>query len=311
MQTEPLNFRPASLAQNAEAVPAGGEAQAINAPRQIMELKLDGIRLLAHIGEGGRVRTYTRSGKEQTGKLPQVEAELAAHFPPDSWVDGEVVAIRIREDGSVEHHWGTAQSVMGANVDKAARRSGDVTYSIFDVLAVGGTDARSLNFEGRRRILELAFANGDGWDACTLVPQMEPSEEAYAAILAAGFEGAMLKSLDARYCSGQRGKGQRKLKGTHTEDVIITALPLDGEGKYAGQVGAVVFSQIRDGALVEMGRCSGMSDAERLDLSRNAASWLGRVIEVRHNGVMPTGGWRHPVWMRTRDDKLAEECIAS
>lgn len=301
-------FNPATVAQNAEPakdvdslLATGGEC--------VMEMKFDGIRLVAWVTESG-VRTFTRSGKEQTGKLPAIEAELAANLPVGSWVDGEIVAIRIRPDGSVEHHWGAAQSVMGAGVTKAAQRSGAVTYSIFDVMSLGGIDARSLPFARRRALLEQAFAQGS-YTACTLTPQLEPTQAGYEAILAAGFEGAMVKRLSLPYASGRRGAGWYKLKGTHTEDVIITALPLDGNGKYANQVGAVVFSQIRDGALVEMGRCSGMTDAQRTDLSEHPDRWLGRVIEVRHMGVMPTGGWRHPVWIRTRDDKAAAECIAS
>lgn len=304
-------FNPATLAQNAEAAKDVDAALAL-AGDCVMELKLDGIRLLAHVGgtdEAKIVRTYTRSGKEQTGKLPAVEAELAANLPAGTWVDGEVVAIQIREDGSVEHHWGAAQSVMGANTEKAAMRSGAVSFSVFDVMAIGGTDARSLPFRARRRLLEMAFDQGE-YAACLLTPQMEATPDVLAGILAAGFEGAMCKKLSAPYASG-RGRNWVKIKHTATEDVIITALPLDGNGKYEGQVGAVVFSQIKDGALVEMGRCSGMDDDERLDLSVNRAEWLGRVIEVRHFGVMPTGGWRHPVWVRARDDKTAAECVAA
>lgn len=301
-------FNPATLAQNAE--PARDVAHATRGGGEyVMEMKLDGIRLLAHVTEAG-VETYTRTGKRQTGKLPQIERELFENLPAGTWVDGEVVAIQMREDGTIEHHWGTAQSVMGSNTDRAARASGAVSYSVFDVMAIGGTDARTLPLSSRRDLLEQMFDQGS-YDAVVRTPQMAPTEAALTAILDAGFEGAMVKRLDAPYASGKRGAGWFKIKAQVTEDVIITELPLDGEGKYAGQVGAVVFSQIVDGALIEKGRCSGMSDAERLDLSVNQDAWLGRVIEVKFYGVMPTGGWRHPTWHRVRDDKLARECVAS
>lgn len=299
-------FNPATLAQNAEAA-KDVDAALVGGGDCVLEMKLDGIRLLAWVTESG-VRTFTRSGKEQTGKLPAVEAELAANLPAGTWVDGEVVAIRISEDGGVEHHWGTAQSVMGANTDKAALRSGAVSFSVFDVMAIGGTDARSLPFRSRRKLLEQAFDQGS-YEACVLTPQLPATAASLDGILAAGFEGAMVKRLDAPYTSG-RGRNWVKIKHTATEDVIITGLPLDGNGKYEGQVGAVVFSQIKDGVLVEMGRCSGMDDAERLDLSTNPDAWLGTVIEVKHFGVMPSGGWRHPNWYRARTDKTAAECVA-
>lgn len=298
-------FNPATLAQNAEAAKNVTQALAGNGDC-VMEMKLDGIRLLAHVTESG-VRTYTRSGKEQTGKLPAIEAELAANLPVGTWVDGEVVAIRTREDGSIEHHWGTAQSVMGSNVDKAKIGSHAVTYSVFDVMAIDGTDIRFLPQSSRRHLLEVAFTAS--FEACILTLQMEATEEAFEAIVAAGFEGAMVKRTDAPYSSG-RGRNWLKLKHTATEDVIVTGFQ-DGNGKYNGEIGAVIFSQIVGDKVVEMGKCSGMDDAMRTAISQNREAWLGRVIEVKHYGVMPTGGWRHPVWMRTRDDKIAIECIAS
>lgn len=298
-------FSPLKLAQNAEATK--DVASVIAAEGCVMEMKMDGIRLLAHVTDTG-VEFWTRSGKSATGKLPHVAGDLA-HLPADTWLDGEIVALQIREDGSVEHRWGTAQSVMGSNPDRAARMAHVLTYVVFDVLAIGGTDARSLPLSKRRGLLEQMFA-GSEFKACSLIPQMAACDDAAAAIIAAGFEGCIVKRLSSPYASGQRGAGWYKLKAVHTEDVIVTGLPLDGQGKFDGQVGAVVFSQIVDGVLVEMGRCSGMDDATRLDLSRNREAWMGRVIEVRHMGVMPTGGWRHPVWVRTRDDKLASECIA-
>lgn len=300
-------FNPVGLAQNAEPAKDVDSILALGS-ECVMELKLDGIRLLAHVTETG-VRTYTRTGKEQTGKLPDIEAELFANLPADTWLDGEIVAIKRREDGSIEHHWGTAQSVMGSNVEKAARASHAVSYSVFDVLSIDGKDARSLPFSMRRGLLETMFEAE--FKAVVLTPQMNPSDDALAAIIATGFEGAIVKRLSAPYASGRRGFGWWKFKAVHTEDVIITELPLDGNGKYTGQVGAVVFSQIVGGSIVEKGRCSGMDEKMRLTLSTSPQEWLGRVIEVRHMGIMPTGGWRHPVWLRVRDDKLAIDCIGS
>lgn len=307
-------FNPETLPQNAEAaksvtgvISSGGDC--------IMEMKFDGWRILAHVAadpKTGEPKTllFSRTGKSQTGKLPEIEAELARNLPIGSWVDGEIVGIKMRADGSVEHNWSVAQKVMGAGVDKAAERSHLVTYMVFDVMALGGHDARSLPLLSRRKLLEQAFEQGD-YERCVLTPQMEATQAGYEAILDLGFEGVIVKRLSLPYASGKRGAGWHKLKATHTEDVIITSLPHDGEGKYQGQVGAVVFSQIKDGKLVEMGRCSGMDDATRLDLSVNPENWIGRVIEVRHMGVMESGAWRHPVWMRVRDDKLAAQCVVA
>lgn len=298
-------FSPLKLAQNAEATK--DVASIIAAEGCVMELKLDGIRLLAHVTDTG-VEFWTRSGKSATGKLPHVAADLA-HLPAGTWLDGEIVSIQMREDGSVEHHWGTAQSVMGSGTDRAARMSHVLTYVVFDVLAIGGTDARSLPLSKRRGLLEQMFDGGE-FKSCSLIPQMDASDEACAAIIAAGFEGVIVKRLNAPYASGQRGRGFYKIKATDTVDAVIMGYQ-PGEGKYDGQLGALLLGQYdASGALVQVAKASGMTDAERLTMSQNPDAYIGQVCEFRHMGQMPTGGFRHPVFFRMRPDKAAAECVA-
>lgn len=300
-------FDPMKAAQNAEIakdvssiLASGGECT--------MELKLDGFRLLAWVTESG-TRTFTRTGNEQTGKLPQIERELAK-LPVGTWIDGEIVAIRMREDGSVEHHWGGVQTVMGSNVDRAAQLSGALSYSVFDVLAIDGKDARSLPFRNRRALLESIFTKFD-FEAVVLTPQMAPSDAALAAIIDLGFEGAIVKRLDAPYASGKRGRGWWKIKAIETVDAVIMGYQ-PGEGKYDGQLGALLLGQYdADGALVQIAKCSGMTDAERLTMSQDPGTYIGTVVEFRHMGQMPSGGYRHPVFARLRDDKAAIECVTA
>lgn len=297
-------FSPLKLAQNSEA--AKDVASVINADGCVMELKLDGIRLLAHVSDTG-VEFWTRSGKSATGKLPHVAADLE-HLPVGTWLDGEIVSMQMREDGSVEHNWNTAQSVMGSAVDRAARMSHVLTFMCFDVLAIGGTDARSLPLSKRRALLEQMF-DGMAFKTCALVPQMPASDAAAQAIIAAGFEGVIVKRLSAPYASGQRGRGWWKIKATDTVDAVIMGYQ-PGEGKYDGQLGALLLGHYVGGTLVQVAKCSGMTDAERLTMSQNPDRFIGAVVEFRHMGQMSTGGYRHPVYMRMRADKLAAECVA-
>jgi ATP-dependent DNA ligase len=298
-------FNPARLAQNAEAVK--DVASVIGSADCILELKLDGIRLMAHVTDTG-TRTFTRSGKEQTGKLPAIEAELFANLPAGTWVDGEIVSLRIREDGSVEHHWGDAQSVMGSNVDRAARGSGVLTYSVFDVMSIGGTDARSLPLSSRRALLEQAFRDGT-YSAVVLTPQMEATDANVANIIALGFEGAMVKRLSSPYASGQRGRGWHKIKATDTVDAVVMGYQ-PGEGRFDGQLGALLLGQYdASGTLIQVAKASGMTDAVRLEMSTNPGAHIGTVVEFAHMGKMPSGGYRHPQFKRARPDKPAAECV--
>ena len=57
----------------------------------------------------------------------------------------------------------------------------------------------------------------------------------YEAALAAGHEGVMAKSLDARYEAGNRGAGWLKIKRAHTLDLIVLAAEW-GHGRRAGKL---------------------------------------------------------------------------
>lgn len=298
---------PNKLAQNAEA-PKKGTALASFSDRFVGEPKLDGWRLMIHIAEDG-VHLYTRTGKSHDGSLPMIEAEVGEHLPAGTWLDGEAVALTVK-DGKVTHEWGTVQSVLGSSTAKAAALSDKITFMAFDLIAHGGIDARSLPYHKRRDLLERVFAKAN-LTRLQLVPQVEVSDASLQALLSQGFEGMMVKDTLARYASGQRGAGWVKIKPQDNLDAIVTGFK-PGENGFAGMVGAVVFSQYDEsGNLVEIGRCSGMNMTTRKDMTDNPDRWLGAVIEIKHMGVMPTGGLRHPQFAKRRPDKPSEECVLS
>lgn len=293
------------LAQNAEPTKKNATIGFPTGDGYAMEPKYDGWRILAHIGED-RVDFYSRTGKTYNGKLPKVEAELLANFPAGTWLDGEAVAITLDGD-KVLNEWSVVQSVLtkmggsGAVADK-------VTYMVFDLLAHRGIDARSLGYADRRLLMERAFAKGD-FNAVALSTIHEASADTHDALVKAGYEGSIVKRLNAGYRSGQRGHGWSKVKSVVSVEGVVMGFK-EGENGFTGLVGAVVFGQHDDdGTLIERGRCSGMSMRTRIDMSNNRDVWLGRVIEVKHMGVSigegESGRFRHPQFARRRDDKVA------
>ena len=296
---------PEKLAQNAEAPKGGARPDNFSPERFVGEPKLDGWRLLIHVADDG-VHLYTRTGKSHDGSLPVIEAEVGEHLPPGTWLDGEAVAMNI-EDGRVTHDWGTVQSVLGSSTEKAAAKSDKITYMAFDLIAHGGIDARSLPYEKRRDLLLRIFSKAR-LTRLQVVPQVEPTDASLQALLAQGFEGMVIKDTASRYASGRRGAGWVKVKPQDNLDVVVMGFK-PGENGFSGMVGAVVFGQHdENGKLIETGRCSGMNMSTRLDMTQNPDSWLGRVIEIKHMGQMPSGGYRHPQFAKRRDDKPAEEC---
>lgn len=290
------------LAMNSS--PAASVEDAVGNRDAVLEPKFDGIRLLIHRGEDG-VRMYARSGKPKTGKLPAVE-QLIETLPVGTWLDGEAVAFN--PDGT--QNWGGAQSVLGAGVEKAQARAGKIRFVIFDVLAFDGKDARSLPFRQRRELLELIFDDLDSTSPVMLSPQLEATEEAHAANLEFGFEGSMVKHLDAPYQSGKRTKTSLKLKAQDTVDAVITGYKPGRPNSWiekAGLIGALTFVHYENGQEIE-GACSGMTVEERTMLTHVITGIVGQVVEVSYMTRMPGGKLRHPQFKRLRDDKTAEEC---
>lgn len=276
-----------------------------------MEPKLDGHRLLAHVGEDG-VRLYSRGGQNQTGYLPKVAEDLEAHFPAGTVLDGEIVALGVPEEHAGDG-WSSVQRVMGSGTpERAVRMQEGLTFIVFDLLAHGGIDVRSLAFRQRRDALEAIF-DGAEFSATALIPQYDATAENYTHMLDLGFEGAMVKRWAQPYRSGKRARGWSKVKPTDTLDgVVIGSKP--GQGSFTGLIGSVEFGQYKNGKLVHRGFCSGMDYATRLDISSPDGSgaikpeYLGRVIEVKHNGVFASGDIRFGRFVRFRTDKTPEEC---
>lgn len=285
-------------------------------PGAVAEIKLDGHRMLAFVGENG-VRMYARSGVDKSGKLPAIERELAEFFPAGSILDGEVVHLDAKGGD-----WGKVQNVLGAG----SRQSTSLTFVAFDLLSLMGEDIRGYTLASRRMLLETLFGQDDySPEHVALIEQVPYTPEFVADLLARGFEGAIVKDPNGSYRSGSRD--WCKIKATATEDVVVMGA-VEGKGKFAGQVGALIFgthvrrtNETADGGdlfeLVEVGQCSGMTDAQRESFTRRVdgqyagTNMLGEVIEVQHMGKMPTGGWRHPQFKRHRTDKAATDCFVS
>jgi ATP-dependent DNA ligase len=219
--------------------------------------------------------------------VPYVEQALADTFPADTVLDGELIAA---------NGWGGVQSVMtsgGEHVPGAL--SPALTFVCFDVLFMNGNDIRTLPWENRRALLEMVR----GWPANTyLTPSGEVSEAAHVKLIDMGMEGSMLKLRTATYASGRRSQAWRKLKAIATEDCTIVGFE-DGKNGRAGEVGAIVV-ELPSGVTTT---ASGMTDKERADMLAQPEKYLGKMVEIAHNGIMASGKPRHPRFKRMRDDR--------
>lgn len=287
----------------------------------VLEPKHDGMRAIIEVTEGG-VEIYSRTGKSQKGKCPHLESRFAAtgdgiigmRLPVGTILDGELAimtnAVDIRGQKVPVVDFNKTMRVMGSGAEKAVKKQdevGKIVFIVFDVIAVGEFDVTALPQVER-------FALVDELDLNWLIHNPRYTEDfdgVYQELLEAGVEGAILKHVDQEYALGRRAKRWLKLKAEDTYDVVVTGYTR-GQGKYEGLIGAIGFGAYNsDGDLQYVGRCSGMSDAERVLWTENEESLVGTVIEVKANELVGSGVFRtprHPQYVRMRDDKNAEEC---
>jgi DNA ligase-1 len=119
--------------------------------------------------------------------------------------------------------------------------------------------------------------------------------DAFRRFVSQGFEGAMVKDVDAPYQQGKRSNAWLKVKAVDAEDCPVVSVH-EGEGRLAGTMGHVVVEN--NGRLVRVG--GGFTDEQRRTIWENRDTVIGSYLEVTFQSRTPDGSMRHP---RIRGDK--------
>lgn len=272
-------FKP-MLCQPADEIPHDAE-------QYRLEPKFDGWRTIMVVGGTGVSIFGGRNASDYTGKLPYITESLSSVLPADTALDGELIA---------PAGWGGVQGTMtrgsGAHVPGPA--SPALTFVVFDVILLNGSDVRSMPYEQRRGLLQMV-----PWPEHThLTPSGPATADAHIRMIEAGMEGSVCKRLDSHYASGQRSPLWRKLKAIDSDDCEIVGFK-DGENGRSGEVGAIVV-KLPSGVETT---ASGMTDKVRADMLAHPEKYLGKTVEIKHNGHLESGKVRHPRFFRMREDR--------
>lgn len=271
----------------------------------VCEPKLDGYRLCALVLPDG-VKFFSRSGKSEpfTGNLGHIGQQiLDAGFPVGSMLDGEVMAEDFNSTALVRRKSGTLTP------EEQDRLQFCVFDYIQDVTAVVQLQPPRSRLKRPAyatplytRLLQLAaqlprrtsHVRRSAGSPVSSTADVERLTEEY---LELGFEGAMVKDLDAPYflC---RSYSWQKVKPTQTIDARIAGA-VEGEGKYVGMLGAFIVVK-EDGSEFSVG--GGFSDAERTDFWTRRESMVGAWLEVRMQAGEVSVA-RHPQFVRLRPDR--------
>jgi DNA ligase-1 len=291
------------------------------------DVKLDGIRIQVH-RSGDEVAVFTRSLDDITPRLPDVVAAVRALPTREIVLDGEAMALdatgRPRPFQETSSRAATRGARRGAGAGPAAGPS--LVPYFFDLLHLDGADL--LDEPGRVRWAALADAlPGELIVGRRTVETDEQAAEAFAAALAAGQEGVVIKAPEAPYDVGRRGSAWVKVKPRHTLDLVVLAVEW-GHGRRQGWLSNLHLGA-RDpstGGFVMLGKTfKGLTDellrwqTERFkELAVDDSGWVvtvrpEQVVEIAFDGVQTSprypGGvaLRFARVLRYRDDKRAAD----
>ena len=262
-----------------------------------VEPKLDGIRCFA-IVENGEAKLFARSGKlisNFDGTIGAALGELG-----DGCYDGELMG----ED---------FVALMRQAYRKDNAKIDDAYLTLFDYLPLEEWKSGDVTTSTKDRYTELKkrASNLDPWRthgqrepiyvnviARHEVPaKLEDIMALHHVFVQSGYEGAMVKTIDAPYRFG-RSYDVMKVKEFHDVDLPIIGLE-EGTGRHEGRLGAVKINF--NGVVVKVG--SGFSDEQREQVWSDQYNFLGRIIEVRYQEVTPDGSLRFPTFVCFRNDK--------
>ena len=281
-----------------------------------LEQKLDGVRVLAVMTKT-TVNLYSRNGKpfdnfpQIVDALEDIKNKFAKLFqacPHGFVLDGEIIGESF-------------QALMKQAQRKTDVQTAGMTYSVFDVVPLVDFERGFWNAQQHKRLVileeyrEVFESTGcvhlmDGIEVDLATAEGHDILKRYSTdAVAAGFEGIMIKSLDAPY-ECRRSTFWMKLKPTITVDLNIVGFE-EGTGRNAGRLGAIICEGDDNGRRINVNVGSGLSDANRDEYWSARDQLLGDVIEIEADAVTQnqdgTYSLRFPRFVRFRGFEPGEK----
>jgi len=321
-----------ALGATARSLPSGFEpmlsvedAEALEDPERIYELKLDGVRIIADKRAGSVALTY-RNGRNCNHSYPEIVRAMEALPGDDVLLDGEIVSLDDKGHPRFQRLGSRIQARSPLDVAHAVAQT-PVAYWVFDLLAIGGLELTELPLFERKQLLAKLIRGNGFLRAIDYFPAR--GKQLFEFCKREGLEGVVGKKRDSRYRSGVRSADWIKAK-CDREDAFVVVGYLPGKGTRA-RLGALALATYHAGTYRYRGRVgSGLDDAsiEQLlpKLSALASEtpcvelplpeetgklrWLKPelVVNVRYQGFTDDGRLRASVFLGLRTDVAPESC---
>lgn len=244
----------------------------------IVQPKMDGVRALFHIEDGG-VRITSRTVSEVTYRLSELQVNLP-HLAEGistlngSILDGELVCpITALDTGSTltGNSLQATMAVLAAAPSKARQfqegQHAHVRFHAFDILRSSDRDVTPLPLMDRQDFLAMAFRKINNAFIEPVPSFVVNKPDIHRRLIDAGGEGTVWKKADSPYEPGRRvGHWIKRKRGVEVEAFVTDFKP--GNNGHAAMVGAIEFA-VRDaeGSPVPIAWISNLTDSERLALT--------------------------------------------
>lgn len=270
----------------------------------VITKKLDGLRCVAIIDLNGKVKFFTRQGKEYDG-LVEIEQDILKLGFVNMVLDGELLA---DSEGSTNEVYAETSS-KARNKDK--NKTG-LIYHVFEMLPLDEFQSGKSKFNtiDRKELLhdllnrdDLKFVKEVEMLYCGNDVSQIDYWTRYA--LDNEWEGCML-SLNKPY-ECKRSNSLLKIKKMLVADCRCTSV-VEGDNKNKGKLGSIVIEFEHEGQLHQCECGSGFNDYERELYWNNPELIEGKIIEIQYFEISKNQkggvGLRFPVWLgRIRHDK--------
>ena len=200
----------------------------------VHEAKLDGYRMQLHV-RGGKTVFYSRRGLDWTHRFPEIAAGGATLG--DCIIDGEVCAVDAKG----------LPSFAGLTDALTAKRTGDLVYYVFDMMAYGNGDLARDPLLTRKVALKKALGKLKG-AAKKRFSFVDHQAGDGAAMLRAAckmkLEGIVSKRITAPYKPNDRSGIWTKAKCRPSQELIVGGWKMTGTAFRSLQVGAYVGGKL-------------------------------------------------------------------
>jgi DNA ligase-1 len=255
------------------------------AGKKLIEVKLDGVRIITIVYPDGRVDQFSRNGKELVN-FPHLKDQLgkiASGFTEPMVLDGEVMSTSF-------------QDLMKQVHRKSDVNAQDALLYLFDALPLTDFEKGKCNSTQEVRSQWLKDWYNGNIEALpnfrTLAQELvdldtEAGQKRFRAInqsaIDGGYEGIMIKEINAPY-ECKRSVAWLKLKPFIEVSLSVIGVE-EGTGKNEGKMGAIICEGEDDGKLITVNVGSGFTDDNRDAYWTGRNKLLGMVAEVRADAI--------------------------